>query len=145
MNKVIIYNIDGGVAIVRPTEESLEALGIEGIAAKDVPFGVPYAIVDASSIPTDRTFRNAWQSDDKAKIGVDVKKAKNIAHTKRRVMREQELLPLDKEVVISTASLNKVNEGEAKRQRIREKYAVMQESIDNATDIEELKRLLSVV
>jgi hypothetical protein len=31
------------------------------IAAKDVPAGLQYFIVDASEIPTDRTFRNAWE------------------------------------------------------------------------------------
>lgn len=31
------------------------------IAAKDVPAGKPYKIVDASDIPEDRTFRNAWE------------------------------------------------------------------------------------
>jgi hypothetical protein len=31
------------------------------IAAKDVPEGKPYKIVDVADIPTDRTFRNAWE------------------------------------------------------------------------------------
>lgn len=31
------------------------------IAAKDVPEGKPYKIVDVSDIPEDRTFRNAWE------------------------------------------------------------------------------------
>ena len=35
-------------------------LTIEEIAAKDVPAGVPYKIVDVSEIPEDRTFRGAW-------------------------------------------------------------------------------------
>lgn len=33
------------------------------IAAKDVPAGKPYRIVDVSDIPTDRTFRAAWEAD----------------------------------------------------------------------------------
>jgi len=33
----------------------------EWIAAKDVPEGKPYKIVDVSDIPSDRTFRNAWE------------------------------------------------------------------------------------
>jgi hypothetical protein len=58
MNKRIVYPTpDGGVAIVIPTGE----LSIEEVAAKDVPEGVPYSIVDASEIPSDRTFRNAWE------------------------------------------------------------------------------------
>lgn len=31
------------------------------LAAKDVPAGKPFGIVDAADIPTDRTFRNAWE------------------------------------------------------------------------------------
>jgi hypothetical protein len=34
---------------------------IEWIAAKDVPKGKPYKIIDVEDIPTDRTFRNAWE------------------------------------------------------------------------------------
>jgi len=65
MNPVIIYNQDNGVvAIIRPTEEALSVYGIEAIAAKDVPAGKPYRIVDASEIPTDRSQRNAWTVDD---------------------------------------------------------------------------------
>jgi len=64
MNQRIIYPTDeGGVAIIIPTQEWLEQEGntIEKLAAKDVPAGKPYKIVDASDIPTDRTFRNAWE------------------------------------------------------------------------------------
>lgn len=58
MNQRIIYpNDDGGVAIIIPTGE----LSIEEVIAKDVPEGKPYKIVDVSDIPTDRTFRNAWE------------------------------------------------------------------------------------
>lgn len=31
------------------------------VAAKDVPEGKPFKIVDVADIPTDRTFRNAWE------------------------------------------------------------------------------------
>jgi hypothetical protein len=34
---------------------------IEWVANKDVPTGKPFKIVDVSDIPTDRTFRNAWE------------------------------------------------------------------------------------
>jgi hypothetical protein len=35
-------------------------LTIEEIAAKDVPAGKPFQIVDVSEVPSDRTFRGAW-------------------------------------------------------------------------------------
>jgi hypothetical protein len=62
MTKRIIYPTDdGGVAIVIPTPEALDTMTIEEIAAKDVPEGKPFKIVDAADIPIDRTFRNAWE------------------------------------------------------------------------------------
>lgn len=62
MNQRIIYpNDDGGVSILIPAPEYLETHTIEELAAKDVPAGKPYQIVDVSDIPTDRTFRNAWE------------------------------------------------------------------------------------
>ena len=61
MNSRIIYPTDDGVAIIIPTAEC--GLTIEEIAAKDVPAGKPYKIVDVADIPTDRVFRNAWTAD----------------------------------------------------------------------------------
>ena len=62
MNQRIIYPTDdGGVAIIIPAPEYLETHTIEEIAAKDVPEGKPYKIVDVADIPTDRTFRGAWE------------------------------------------------------------------------------------
>jgi hypothetical protein len=65
MNKRIIYpNDDGGVAIVIPAPEYLASHTIEELIAKDVPIGKSYKIVDASNIPEDFTFRNAWELVD---------------------------------------------------------------------------------
>ena len=62
MNQVILYQQDNGtVAIIRPTAEALATMTIAQIAAKDVPAGKTFSIVNASTIPTDRTFRNAWE------------------------------------------------------------------------------------
>jgi hypothetical protein len=64
MSLIIVYQIeDNGVAIVTPTEDALNLLGINEIARKDVPSGVPYRIIDSSDIPEDRVFRNAWEID----------------------------------------------------------------------------------
>ena len=59
MTQRIIYPTDdGGVAVIIPADCGLT---IEEIAAKDVPAGKPFKIVDAADIPVDRTFRNAWE------------------------------------------------------------------------------------
>ena len=59
MNSRIIYPTDdGGVAVIVPADCGLT---IEQIAAKDVPTGKAYRIVDVSEVPSDRTFRAAWE------------------------------------------------------------------------------------
>jgi hypothetical protein len=58
MDKRIVYTADDGtLAIIVPADCGLT---IEQIAAKDVPAGKEYHIVNVSDIPSDRTFRNAW-------------------------------------------------------------------------------------
>ena len=58
-NKRILYQTeDGGVAVIIPVSTELT---LEEIAKKDVPSGRPYKIVDVSEVPSDRTFRNAWE------------------------------------------------------------------------------------
>ena len=65
MTKRIIYQTDeGGVAVIVPTPEALDQYGIEAIALKDVPAGKPFKIVDTTDVPSDRTFRNAWEVEE---------------------------------------------------------------------------------
>ena len=62
MDQRIIYQTpEGGVAVIIPADCGLT---IEEIAAKDVPTGKPYRIVDAADIPTDREWRNEWAVDE---------------------------------------------------------------------------------
>jgi hypothetical protein len=63
--KIIFAKPDGGVAIIHPTGE----LPVEDVARKDVPQGVPYKFISEADIPTDRTFRNAWEADFSAPDG----------------------------------------------------------------------------
>lgn len=56
MKRIIFPNDNGGISIIIPTE-SVE------LAMKDIPNGKPYRIIDASDIPSDREFRNAWTVD----------------------------------------------------------------------------------
>lgn len=64
MNKIIFQNLDGSIAIITPTTEALTFTTIKQIAEKDVPHNLSYWIVPTSDIPTDRTFRNAWEIDE---------------------------------------------------------------------------------
>lgn len=62
-NRIIYQTDEGGVAIIVPSPEALEQYGIEAIALKDVPAGKPFKIVDTADVPSDRTFRGAWEVD----------------------------------------------------------------------------------
>lgn len=56
--QVVIYKQDSGSAsIIYPTQEAIAAIGINAIAAKDVPTGKPYKImeINAENFPLDGT------------------------------------------------------------------------------------------
>jgi hypothetical protein len=57
--KILYPNSEGGVSVILPAGE----LSIEDVAQKDVPAGTPYLIVEDDVIPSDRSFRNAWEAD----------------------------------------------------------------------------------
>lgn len=58
----IIYPTDeSGVAVIIPVSDC--GLTIDEIAAKDVPAGIPFKIVSVADIPSDRSYRAAWEAD----------------------------------------------------------------------------------
>ena len=63
-NRIIYKNKDNTVAVLIPAQEVLDIVGLQAIAEKDVPHNLPYWIVNTSDIPTDRTFRDAWEIDE---------------------------------------------------------------------------------
>lgn len=71
MSKVIVFENGGGVTVLHPAaEEDLPPVAagqaLSWVARKDVPQGVTFWFVDLSSIPEDRTFRQAWELDQAA-------------------------------------------------------------------------------
>jgi hypothetical protein len=68
-------------------------------------------------------------------ITININKAKNIAHDKRREARSAEFAPLDIKATIPSEAIA----AEAARQLVRDKYATMQTAIDAATTIDEIK------
>jgi predicted nucleic acid-binding Zn-ribbon protein len=71
-------------------------------------------------------------------ISIDMTKAKDIAHEKRRAARTTEFTPLDIKATIPSEAAA----AEAARQAIREKYASLQAQMDAAQTADELKALL---
>jgi len=136
MKRIIYQNETGGVSIIIPTGE----LPIEEVAAKDVPEGVPYEIVSADDIPSNRYFRNAWVMGDCC-IEHDLDKCKEIGHNIRRQQRAEEFAPYD-EVIAKQIPGADAAEAEAKRQEIRDKYALIQDVIEGASTPDEIKTAL---
>jgi len=57
--KALYQDPEGNLCVVCPTGE----LPFEEVCRKDVPAGLPYLIVEDDAVPTDRSFRNAWEAD----------------------------------------------------------------------------------
>lgn len=75
-------------------------------------------------------------------ITINLEKAKEITHDKRREARAGEFKPLDEAITINIANPSKVAQIEAERQSIREKYAEIQINIDSSTTTDELKSII---
>ena len=129
MHRIIYPTADGGVAVIVPTEEC--GLTIEAIAAKDVPQGVPFKIVDVADIPSDRTFRGAWKHD----LTVDFPKAQAI--TKERLRSDRKPL-LEAQDVLFQRALETGKDATAivvEKQRLRD----VTKLVDTATTLDALK------
>ena len=71
-------------------------------------------------------------------ITINLDKAKVIVHDIRRAKRTAEFAPLDVKATIPAEA----SAAEAARQAIREKYAAIQDDIDAAPDVPELKLIV---
>jgi len=71
-------------------------------------------------------------------IVINLDKAKNIGHELRREKRAEEFKPLDIKATIPSEAIA----AEEARQVIREKYTVIQQEIDSANTVEELKTIV---
>jgi hypothetical protein len=74
-------------------------------------------------------------------IIINLNKAKVIAHDKRRTKRAEEFAPLDEKIMKQIPGTD-AKAIESQRQAIRDKYAVIQEQIDQADSVEALKQIL---
>ena len=60
--KIIYIREDGGLSVMTPSRNWYGSM--EELAERDVPTGLKYKIVEDDVIPTDRSFRNAWEVDE---------------------------------------------------------------------------------
>jgi hypothetical protein len=77
-------------------------------------------------------------------ITVNIDKAKVIAHVIRRDARAYEFLPHD-ELIAKQIPGADTQAAEAQRQQIREKYTVIQQQVDAATQVETLTQIIDTL
>lgn len=73
-------------------------------------------------------------------IVINLDKAKEITHAKRKEVRAEEFKPFDTIVALQIPG-DDYNAAEAERVKIREKYTVIQENIDACMDVISLKTI----
>ena len=94
MQVIIFTNDNGGVSTTIPTGE----ISIEAVLAKDCPKGA--IIVEASSLPADNDFYDAWELADGV-VTVNLDKAKEL--TKKRLRAERTPLLAAQDVLFQRA------------------------------------------
>jgi len=131
--RIVYPNDDGGVAVIIPSPHWSGT--IEELAAKDVPDGKAYKIVEDSAVSTDRTFRDAWENYEA--INVNFLKAQEI--TKERLRRERKPLLEEQDILFMRAVETSQDKSDivAEKQRLRD----ITLSVDTAVDLDELKGL----
>lgn len=138
MNKRIVYTRpDAGVSVIIPSGD----IPIEDVLAKDVPADAVNArVVDVSEIPSDRTFRDAWEDDGK-RVSPNLVKAQKIHMDRIRVVRNEELKKLDipQMTAISKGDTAEVAKIESKKQALRDLPVTF--DLKKAKTADELKAL----
>lgn len=142
MSKIIYTQENGVIAVVHPTDLSLEEMTIEQIAQKVVPVGIStYSIVEDSVIPTDRSFRNSWVGVGIGTTGgiisEDMTKAKELHKTKIREARVDKLATLDIEYQRAIETSADTSAIVTKKQELRDAPAAS--GIATASNTTELK------
>ena len=131
--RILYTNDGGGVSVVVPSPSWTGTM--EELAAKVVPENEPYKIVEDSVIPTDRTFRDAWENYES--VNVSLVKAKEI--TKTRLREERKPLLEAQDVLFMKAQETSSDTAAiiTEKQRLRD----ITTSADSASTLDELKGL----
>ena len=139
LNKRVIFEYEGNLCTLIPAPTS--QLTLNEIIEKDIPRDangnlVSYSIVERDIIPTDRTFRNAWEKNGDS-IDVDMPKAKEI--TKARLREERKPLMELEDIKFMQAQESGVSTTAivVEKQRLRD----ITLAVDSATTLDELKAL----
>ena len=137
MTKILIWNDKSGNMIYTiPGKDKTP----EEAAAKCLPSGTSYSTVEHTVLPTDKTFRSAWERNGTT-VDINLAKAKVQGHILRREKRAEEFIPHD-DIIAKQIPGSDTSAAETARAAIRTKYATMQTNIDNATNVDGIKSAL---
>jgi hypothetical protein len=146
MNRIVYSRPDGGVSVIVPAPnyrlagESDEKF-IARIMAKDVPTdATDVAVCDEADIPTDRTFRNAWERGGKSVV-VNMPKAREIHMARIRARRNELLDASDKELARAQETGGDVRAIQARRQALRDVPQSIQAAVEAAQTPDSLKHV----
>lgn len=156
MRKIIYTRPDGGLSVVTPIinthalvdgklvpqpEDISEEQAIQRALAKLPADAVGVQVIDASLVPTDRTFRNAWKAGTGC-IEHDMAKCRELHRNKLREMRKPKLEALDVEYMKALEKNDQVAIAAivAKKQALRD--APADPAIEAAATPETLKTVI---
>jgi len=137
--KLIYQTTEGGISVAT----AAPGKDLRALASKIVPAGSAWKIVPDDAIPTDRVFRDAWKLEEETLVE-DLSASREIAHNLRREKRSEEFRPHDELMAVRIPGTDE--EGvEASRQEIRDRYAVIEQQIDDCETVEELHEQVNTI
>ena len=138
MKRIIYAQNDGTIAVIIPANEC--GLTIEQIAAKDVPAGKSFEIIEHTELPPRDEYRNSWVLVG-SKIVHDMTKAREIKRERIRVERKPLLENLDAEFMRALENSDKAKQAEivARKQKLRD--APADPRIEKAKTVDDLKAI----
>ena len=144
MPKRIIYMNQGNLEIAIPSasalknKRTLEQIASKAIKQAGLPEDTEYKIIETSSLPSDRTFRNAWEKIG-AGIEVNMPIARSIHFEKIKLSCDMELGKTDKELMLAIEREEPLADLRIKRQGLRDIADNI--DLDSASTPEELKSI----
>jgi hypothetical protein len=138
MEKIIIFKQENGsAAVMTPTPDYLQDHTIEECAAKDVPAGAEFYIIEKANLPEEHNdFFNAWEVVAGA-ISINHTKAKGITKERLRAERAPLLTALDVQYQRAQEDGRDTAIIVSEKQKLRD----ITKLADEATTLEELKAL----
>lgn len=153
MKKIIYTRPDGGLTVVTPVinthtvvdgelvpiaEDLSEQEALDRAMAKLPADAIGIQVVDESTIPTDRTFRDAWKAGT-GRVEHDMDKAREIQKERLRVLRAPLLVELDVDFMRAIEAGDVLAQQRIGEQKQQLRDATADPAIAAATTPEQLK------